>query len=197
MAQRHHGAGFVSHIENYWDEPRLVRWLNKLGSFCRVDLFGKRGTVLSDWVAHLPAMDDEWTISPLSRTRLALSAQLDLPKAARSPRFLLTVIPNRASRYILYVAFANKVLRLLEYNGNIVRIQFRIGPKGVVCKTIEQLRRQYGGPIDPLNLTAHFVQIWCAEGQVEIIRFIFDVERCIVDLAYLLDSLREPRNRPR
>jgi len=108
VAQRHHGAGFVSHIENYWDEPRLVRWLNKLGSFCRVDLFGKRGTVLSNWVSHLPAMDDEWTISPLSWTRLALSARLDLPKVARSPRFLLTVIPNRASRYILYVAFATR-----------------------------------------------------------------------------------------
>jgi class 3 adenylate cyclase len=32
--------GFVSHIENYWDEPRFARWLNKLGSFCRVTLFG-------------------------------------------------------------------------------------------------------------------------------------------------------------
>lgn len=39
--------GFVSHIENYWDEPRFVRWLNKLGSFCRVTLFDKRGTGLS------------------------------------------------------------------------------------------------------------------------------------------------------
>ena len=28
--------GFVSHIENYWDDPRFARWLNKLGSFCRV-----------------------------------------------------------------------------------------------------------------------------------------------------------------
>ena len=42
--------GFVSHIENYWDEPRFARWLNKLGSFCRVVLFDKRGTGLSDRV---------------------------------------------------------------------------------------------------------------------------------------------------
>ena len=28
--------GFVSHVENSWDEPRLARWLNKLGGFCRV-----------------------------------------------------------------------------------------------------------------------------------------------------------------
>ena len=42
--------GFVSHIENYWDEPRFARWLNRLGSFCRVVLFDKRGTGLSDRV---------------------------------------------------------------------------------------------------------------------------------------------------
>ena len=50
--------GFVSHIENSWDEPRLARWLNKLGTFCRVNLFDKRGTGLSDRVAHLPHMDE-------------------------------------------------------------------------------------------------------------------------------------------
>jgi hypothetical protein len=33
--------GFVSHVENSWDEPRLARWLNKLGGFCRVVLFDK------------------------------------------------------------------------------------------------------------------------------------------------------------
>ena len=28
--------GFISHIENYWDEPGLARWLRKLGAFTRV-----------------------------------------------------------------------------------------------------------------------------------------------------------------
>ena len=50
--------GFVSHVENSWDEPRLARWLSKLGEFCRVVLFDKRGTGLSDRVAHLPHMDE-------------------------------------------------------------------------------------------------------------------------------------------
>src|SRR5262249_25210709 len=45
--------GFVSHIENYWDEPRLARWLSKLGGFCRVVLFDKRGTGLSHRVSHV------------------------------------------------------------------------------------------------------------------------------------------------
>jgi pimeloyl-ACP methyl ester carboxylesterase len=50
--------GFVSHIENYWDEPHFARSLSKLSNFCRVVLFDKRGTGLSDRVAHLPHMDE-------------------------------------------------------------------------------------------------------------------------------------------
>ncbi len=49
--------GFVSHIENYWDEPSCARWLNRLGSFSRVIIFDKRGTGLSDRVSELPGMD--------------------------------------------------------------------------------------------------------------------------------------------
>lgn len=49
--------GFVSHIENYWDEPSFARWLRRLGSFSRVIMFDKRGTGLSDQVNELPGMD--------------------------------------------------------------------------------------------------------------------------------------------
>ena len=50
--------GFVSHFENYWDEPHFARSLNKASGFFRVVLFDKRGTGLSDRVAHLPHMDE-------------------------------------------------------------------------------------------------------------------------------------------
>ncbi len=49
--------GFVSHIENYWDEPNFARWLRRLGNFSRVMMFDKRGTGLSDQVSELPGMD--------------------------------------------------------------------------------------------------------------------------------------------
>ena len=50
--------GFVSHIENYWDDPSYARWLNRLARHCRVAMFDKRGTGLSDRVSHLPSMDE-------------------------------------------------------------------------------------------------------------------------------------------
>jgi pimeloyl-ACP methyl ester carboxylesterase len=49
--------GFVSHIDNYWDEPGLNRWLQRLGRLARVAMFDKRGTGLSDPVTKLPDMD--------------------------------------------------------------------------------------------------------------------------------------------
>jgi class 3 adenylate cyclase len=49
--------GFISHIENYWDEPNLARWLRRLGSFSRTILFDKQGTGLSDRVSKLPGLD--------------------------------------------------------------------------------------------------------------------------------------------
>ena len=50
--------GFISHIENYWDEPNLARWLRKVGSFARVILFDKQGTGLSDRSSKAPGMDE-------------------------------------------------------------------------------------------------------------------------------------------
>jgi len=50
--------GFISHIENYWDELNLARWLRKLGSFSRVILFDKQGTGLSDRSNKAPGMDE-------------------------------------------------------------------------------------------------------------------------------------------
>ena len=49
--------GFVPHIDNYWTHPNVARWLDRLGSFARVVMLGKRGTGLSDRVGDLPDMD--------------------------------------------------------------------------------------------------------------------------------------------
>ena len=40
--------GFVSHLEADWESPVRARLLERLGSFCRLIRFDKRGTGLSD-----------------------------------------------------------------------------------------------------------------------------------------------------
>jgi len=51
--------GWVTHIERMWDEPRIVRFLERLSSFARVMVFDKRGVGLSDRVPEdrLPSLE--------------------------------------------------------------------------------------------------------------------------------------------
>src|SRR5258706_9331212 len=48
--------GFVSNVENYWDQPDFARFLNRLGSYARVVTFDKRGTGGSQPVTELPGL---------------------------------------------------------------------------------------------------------------------------------------------
>lgn len=52
--------GWVSHLEQAWEEPSLARFLERLGSFARVITFDKRGTGLSDRVPdeQLPTLEE-------------------------------------------------------------------------------------------------------------------------------------------
>jgi pimeloyl-ACP methyl ester carboxylesterase/class 3 adenylate cyclase len=52
--------GFVSHVEVVWEEPRWARFLERLGGFCRVLMFDKRGTGMSDRVSldRLPTLEE-------------------------------------------------------------------------------------------------------------------------------------------
>jgi pimeloyl-ACP methyl ester carboxylesterase len=49
--------GFVSNIEVFWEEPTVMRFLERLSSFSRLILFDKRGTGLSDRVSDIPSLE--------------------------------------------------------------------------------------------------------------------------------------------
>jgi len=53
--------GFVSHLENDWDEPRSALFLERLSSFSRLVRFDKRGTGLSDRPLACPTSRPAWT----------------------------------------------------------------------------------------------------------------------------------------
>lgn len=52
--------GWISHIEHMWEEPRMARFLDRLGSFARLIVLDKRGTGLSDPVPldRLPTLEE-------------------------------------------------------------------------------------------------------------------------------------------
>lgn len=50
--------GFVSHLEQSWEDPKFNRFLRKLASFSRLILFDKRGTGLSDRISGQPTLEE-------------------------------------------------------------------------------------------------------------------------------------------
>jgi class 3 adenylate cyclase len=49
--------GWVSNVECFWEEPHCAGFLRALAAFSRLIIFDKRGTGLSDRVAHLPSLE--------------------------------------------------------------------------------------------------------------------------------------------
>ncbi len=47
-----------SHMEVYWEEPSVARYLRRLASFARLILFDKRGVGMSDRVAGVPTLEE-------------------------------------------------------------------------------------------------------------------------------------------
>jgi pimeloyl-ACP methyl ester carboxylesterase len=52
--------GWISNVEVMWEEPRMARFLERLGSFSRLIVFDKRGTGMSDPVSSdsLPTLEE-------------------------------------------------------------------------------------------------------------------------------------------
>lgn len=100
--------GFVSHIENYWDEPDLARWLLRLASFCRMIMFDKRGTGLSDRVSQLPAMDERMddVRAVMDAVGVERAALLGISEGGPLTALFAATHPERCRALVLYGTFA-------------------------------------------------------------------------------------------
>lgn len=100
--------GFVSHIENYWDEPRFARWLQRLGTFSRVIMFDKRGTGLSDRVGELPTMDQRMDDvgAVMDAVGIDRAAIFGISEGGSLATLFAASHPERSQALILYGAFA-------------------------------------------------------------------------------------------
>jgi len=100
--------GFVSHIENYWTEPRFARWLERLGRGFRVILFDKRGTGLSDHVQDLPSMDERMddVRAVMDTVGIERAAQFGISEGGSLAALFAATHPDRSNALLLYGAFA-------------------------------------------------------------------------------------------
>jgi len=100
--------GFVSNIENYWDQPDLARFLNRLGSYARVVTFDKRGTGMSDRVAKLPGLDQRMDDlrAVMDAAGMEQAALLGVSEGAPLSVLFAATYPDRCRALVLYGSFS-------------------------------------------------------------------------------------------
>jgi pimeloyl-ACP methyl ester carboxylesterase len=104
---------FVSHIEHYWENPLVSRFLTRLASFSRLILFDKRGTGLSDRVPpdRLPTleqrMDDVRAVLDAAGSQRA--ALFGPSEGGPMSALFAATHPQRTSALILYGTFASSI----------------------------------------------------------------------------------------
>jgi pimeloyl-ACP methyl ester carboxylesterase len=103
--------GWTSHIEYAWEEPVFARFLNRLGSFCRVTWFDKRGTGLSDRDVGLPTleqrMDDVRAV--MDTVGIQRAAIFGTSEGGSMSILFAATYPEKVSHLILYGAFARRI----------------------------------------------------------------------------------------
>jgi len=100
--------GFVSNVENYWDEPDLARFLNRLGSYARVVTFDKRGTGMSDRAAELPGLDQRMDDlrAVMDAAGMEQAALLGISEGAPLCVLFAATYPDRCRALVLYGSFS-------------------------------------------------------------------------------------------
>jgi class 3 adenylate cyclase len=100
--------GFVSHVEQAWEDPSFTRFLLQLASFSRLILFDKRGTGLSDRISGIPTleqrMDDVRAVLDAAGSQRA--ALFGISEGGPMSVLFAATYPERTSGLVLYGTIA-------------------------------------------------------------------------------------------
>ncbi len=100
--------GFVSNVENYWDQPDLARFLTRAARYARVVTFDKRGTGMSDRVAELPGLDQRMDDlrAVMDAAGMDQAALLGISEGASLSVMFAATYPARCRALALYGSFS-------------------------------------------------------------------------------------------
>jgi class 3 adenylate cyclase len=96
--------GFVSHLELLWEDPDQARFYKRLSSFCRLILFDKRGTGMSDRVTAIAGLEQRMddvraVIDAVGAERIAL---MGVSEGGPMSTLFAATYPERTSALITY-----------------------------------------------------------------------------------------------
>jgi pimeloyl-ACP methyl ester carboxylesterase/DNA-binding winged helix-turn-helix (wHTH) protein len=105
--------GWVSHLEYFWTEPSFAKFLRSLSTFCRLILFDKRGTGLSDRVPldGLPTleqrMDDVRAVMDAAGSKRA--ALCGVSEGGAMAALFAATYPERTAALITIGSYAKRI----------------------------------------------------------------------------------------
>ena len=101
-------SGFVSHVELFWEEPAIARFLRRLTSFSRLLVFDKRGQGLSDRLGRPAtleeAMDDLKSVMDAAGVEQA--ALFGVSEGGPMSALFAATYPDRITSLVLYGTYA-------------------------------------------------------------------------------------------
>jgi class 3 adenylate cyclase len=103
--------GFVSHLEQAWENPNGARFFNGLGAFSRLIRFDKRGTGLSDRGVGIPHLDEriDDIRAVLDAARSQKAFLLGISEGGPMSILFAATYPERVSGLILFGTYARTV----------------------------------------------------------------------------------------
>lgn len=100
--------GFISHLEQAWEDPAYGRFLQRLASFSRLIRFDKRGTGLSDRIGGIPTLEERMddVRAVLDATGSESAALFGISEGGPMSILFAATYPERTSALILYGSIA-------------------------------------------------------------------------------------------
>jgi DNA-binding SARP family transcriptional activator/pimeloyl-ACP methyl ester carboxylesterase len=134
-------GGFISHVEQIWEEPELARFYGRLSESARVLVYDKRGVGLSDRIG-----------SPATVAQQVADARAII-RAAGSGRVIVFAVSDGAAVAIpLAVQHPEQVAGLIIYGGQAKGVRSADYPWGLTWEQYQRwadkLVRGWGGPIN-------------------------------------------------
>lgn len=99
---------WISQVEHFWEEPSVARYFNRIASFCRLIMFDRRGSGLSDPTLGAPTLEEQMddvvaVMDAAGSARAAVYAQLE---AGAMAALFAATHPERTTALVLYEAMA-------------------------------------------------------------------------------------------
>ncbi len=105
-----HTPPSISHLEYAWEEPSYARHLRRLACFCRLILFDKRGTGLSDRSAGIASMEERMddVRAVMDAAGSARAVLFGVSESAPLSCLFAATYPERTAALVLYAAYASE-----------------------------------------------------------------------------------------